>query len=358
MSQSELLLTTLLGGVASGVMLVVGLVIWRSALSLSVRAATLAFAISAAAWIVTESMALCQALGPGHLILMPIAYPVGGLFWLFILTVFDDRPITPLALTPAALLLISGPVMLASKPPVFDVIWYARNGAGALLALHAGLVVVRGWRDDLVEGRRRFRALLFALACGYTVVLVAAGFINKADPDGPWLIIAAGRAGGDLILILLGVSMALLALQARPSTFGASRRVEAGPDPRAETADRLMAGKLHDLMAGGAWRREGLTIGGLAGELGEPEHRLRRLINQRLEHRNFADFVNGYRIEAAKARLGAPEEARTTVATIAFDLGYGSLGPFNRAFRAATGLTPTEWRRQALQSSPELQQAV
>ena len=38
--------------------------------------------------------------------------------------------------------------------------------------------------------------------------------------------------------------------------------------------------------------------------------------------------------------------------------GYGSLGPFNRAFRAATGATPTEWRRQALQASPELQEAV
>ena len=75
-------------------------------------------------------------------------------------------------------------------------------------------------------------------------------------------------------------------------------------------------------------------------------------------HRNFADFVNGFRIEAAMARLGDPNEARTTVAAIAFDLGYGSLGPFNRAFRAATGATPTEWRRQALQASPELQEAV
>ena len=114
----------------------------------------------------------------------------------------------------------------------------------------------------------------------------------------------------------------------------------AGPDARAEAAERVMPGKLNDLMAAGAWRREGLTIGALAGELGEPEHRLRRLINRRLGHRNFADFVNGYRIEAAKPRLGDPAEARTTVAAIAFDLGYGSLGPFNRAFRAATGATP------------------
>jgi AraC-like DNA-binding protein len=41
---------------------------------------------------------------------------------------------------------------------------------------------------------------------------------------------------------------------------------------------------------------------------------------------------------------------------MAFDLGYGSLGPFNRAFKADTGVTPTEWRRRTLRpvsSDPE-----
>ncbi len=101
-------------------------------------------------------------------------------------------------------------------------------------------------------------------------------------------------------------------------------------------------------MATEPWRRERLAIGQLAQELGLTEHRLRRLINSRLGYRNFADFLNARRVEAAKQRLASPTDARTTVAVIAFDLGYGSLGPFNRAFRAATGATPTEWRRQAL----------
>ena len=109
-------------------------------------------------------------------------------------------------------------------------------------------------------------------------------------------------------------------------------------------------------MDAGIWRREGLSIGALAGELGMPEHRLRSLINDRLGYRNFADFLNARRIEAAKARLADPAEARSTVAAIAFDLGYGSLGPFNRAFRAATGATPTAWRRAALgAANPDLE---
>jgi AraC-like DNA-binding protein len=31
--------------------------------------------------------------------------------------------------------------------------------------------------------------------------------------------------------------------------------------------------------------------------------------------------------------------------TIARDAGFGSIGPFNRAFKADTGGTPTEFRR-------------
>ena len=37
--------------------------------------------------------------------------------------------------------------------------------------------------------------------------------------------------------------------------------------------------------------------------------------------------------------------------TIAMDAGFQSIGPFNRAFKADTGLTPTEFRRDALARS-------
>ena len=79
--------------------------------------------------------------------------------------------------------------------------------------------------------------------------------------------------------------------------------------------------------------------------IGVPEHRLRPLINDHLGFRNFSAFVNAARIEAAKRLLADPAQARTTIAAIAFDLGFGSLGPFNRAFKEATGKTPTEFRR-------------
>ena len=91
-----------------------------------------------------------------------------------------------------------------------------------------------------------------------------------------------------------------------------------------------------------------LTISALSAALGHPEHRLRQLINGRLGYRNFSAFLNSYRIPEAQRILADSAQVRKPVLTIALDLGYGSLGPFNRAFKIETGLTPTEFRQQAL----------
>ena len=110
-------------------------------------------------------------------------------------------------------------------------------------------------------------------------------------------------------------------------------------------ADRLTLQRIEAAMAGELWRREGLTIGGMADQIGVPEHRLRRAINKDLGYRNFSAFVNGYRIDAAKAALAEPENAQRTILEIAFDCGFASLAPFNRAFRARTGTSPRDFRR-------------
>jgi AraC-like DNA-binding protein len=99
---------------------------------------------------------------------------------------------------------------------------------------------------------------------------------------------------------------------------------------------------------GEAWREEGLSIAGLALRARMPEAQLRRLINDQLGYRNFPSFVNAHRIAAAKARLSDPDAARTSISAIAFEIGFASLGPFNRAFKEETGVSPSEWRRKSL----------
>ncbi len=116
--------------------------------------------------------------------------------------------------------------------------------------------------------------------------------------------------------------------------------------PETNAADQKLVDALLRLMADErVYRHENLTIGTLATRLGIPEYRLRRLINQRLGYRNFNTFLNNHRIEEAKAALADPTQAEVPVITIAMDAGFQSLGPFNRAFKATTGVTPSEYRR-------------
>jgi AraC-like DNA-binding protein len=352
------LLDPFVRGVTVGALLVIALAVWRTDVSRHARVGTLLGMASIAAWTMTESYAMRGAFG-NALPLDVLATVVGGSFWLFVAAVFEDRPVSGWTLTPLAVLLTTGVSMSLAHKPLGDAIWVAHNLFGAALCLHAGFIVVRGWRGDLIESRRRLRGLIFGFAALFGVAEVAVAMAGRLEPDFPWRALSVGGVYGGLALAVLALITAALLLQGRSSLFGPSRRPDAGPDARAEAADRQLLAKLDAFMADGGWKREGLTIGAVAEALATPEHRLRRLINRKLGHRNFADFVHGHRIEAAKLRLADPGEARTTVAVIAFDLGYGSLGPFNRAFRAATGSTPTEWRRQALaDASPILEEAV
>jgi AraC-like DNA-binding protein len=99
------------------------------------------------------------------------------------------------------------------------------------------------------------------------------------------------------------------------------------------------------------YRSEDLSIARLAARLAVPEYRLRRLINQRLGYRNFSAYINAFRLADARAALADPGRRETPVLTIALDAGFQSIGPFNRAFKTATGRTPTEFRREKLAES-------
>jgi AraC-like DNA-binding protein len=345
-------------GVGVGALAVTAVAVWRSNTPGRIRWPVLLLAVSLTGWMITEAEPLWAAFG--HFFpLIVVAFPPAAFFWIFVRAVFEERPVTPRSLIPAAILLLSGASLFIARHPAQDIVWVVRNLFSAGLVLHAGIIIARGWRDDLMEARRRLRSIVLTIAVAYSLIEVAAAFAYRFGHMGFWPVIALGGIGGGTIFALICVAMGIMALQAAPAVFGVSRRPEAVADARAEAADRLLLGKLDALMSGGAWKTEGLSIVAVAATLETPEHRLRRLINQKLGHRNFADYLNRYRIGEAQRRLADPADARATVASIAFELGYGSLGPFNRAFRAATGSSPTEWRRRALaETSPILEEAV
>lgn len=353
MSASLVVLDILVRGAAVGALISVAVATGSSAAPRQMRLVAALFFASVAAWLIVASAPASAALGPGFLVLLPLAFPVAGLFWLFVVVLFEDRRATIATTAPAILLVVTGVMAAMTSPVIATPIWTARDLAGALLAVHAGAVIVRGWRDDLVETRRRLRGPFLIAMALFSAVELAAAIATRYAPHGPWLALSGSGLLGPLVLLVIVICFAAVFLGIRVELFGAPRPASLVADSRMETADRLDMERLKAVMDDGQpWRQEGFAIGVLANAVGVPEHRLRRLINFRLGCRNYAEFLNGYRIEAAKLRLADPREARTTVAAIAFDLGYGSLSPFNRAFRGAIGTTPTEWRAQALADTP------
>jgi len=90
-----------------------------------------------------------------------------------------------------------------------------------------------------------------------------------------------------------------------------------------------------------------LKVADIARRLMEPEYRISRAITAGLGEANFNRLANRFRIDHACALLTDPIATPRPILDIALDSGFASLGPFNRAFKARTGLTPRQYRSQA-----------
>jgi AraC-like DNA-binding protein len=339
-------LEILLRGVAAGAMLATAAGMARGARGGPPRWSGAVFCLSVAAFAVHSGGAESRALGPAIWIASLLSAAGTGWFWLFATMLFDDRPFTWSRLGPVAVLLAVAAIGWGLPRPTANGVWLVHNALELALVAHVFAVIGRSWRGDLVEPRRSLRGPFLAAVALYAAVLSGLEIAEAlgSAPAGSGLAVAA-------TLALVSAGGALVFLQARPDLFEAPARPR---EPAAVAArDAPFLARLEKLVQEEeVWRREGLTIGALAGLVGVPEHRLRRLVNDRLGHRNFADFLGTHRIAAAKRELADPERAARGIAEIAFALGYASLGPFNRAFKEATGTTPSAWRSRALAGSP------
>ena len=338
------ILDLLFRGIAIGAQFGLGISLARSASDLGLRVATLLFIISNICFTLNGARAIQQLLGPFELLLWLIQIGSAGYFWLFAVTLFEDRRLSAASAAPAVALTVIGLLGHYGPRSIASGVWTVHNLVGLLLALHALVVIVQSGRNDLVEARRRLRVPFLILIASFSIVLSVAQIGQNLGFNAAWYEFANAS-----IQALLGIAGVAVLLEARSTLFGVAAPGRSAPvDAPAIDDSPIWLERLHQVMDVDAlWRREGLTIGDLATAVGLPEHRLRRLINDQLGHRNFASFVNQRRIAEARALLSDPAGAARTVASIAFDLGFGSLGPFNRAFRDETGVTPTEYRRLA-----------
>lgn len=235
------------------------------------------------------------------------------------------------------------------SPPAWNVVIDAllTLTSTSLLAL-SFVEPLRGWSSHWTAAERRMRLCFVALYGASVLSTTLLGALADAFPElQPWHSAAVALCASAMIVFTHRF------LQYR-------RRVPAGASHRSrplsgkeitvpdEEDARLMALLKHQLEVLQAYREPELRVIELAARLGTAEHRLSRLISQRLGEKNFNQLLNRYRIAHA-CRLLAMRDGFETILQVSFDSGFASPGPFNRAFKTLMGCTPTAYRTRCLE---------
>lgn len=88
-----------------------------------------------------------------------------------------------------------------------------------------------------------------------------------------------------------------------------------------------------------------ITLGQLAKVLDIHPNNLSQVINT-YEGKTFFDYINHQRIDEFKRIFALPESNRFTFLAVAHHCGFNSKTSFNRNFKNATGLSPSEYLRE------------
>ncbi|WP_298162034.1 AraC family transcriptional regulator [Brevundimonas sp.] len=220
---------------------------------------------------------------------------------------------------------------------------YRLSGSAAMLL--AFIEPFQARRVDVGVHEKRFRLAFLTINAAQLVAVLGSGVSSPGT---------LGVSQTDLIRIaccvvgLAGASAAVWYRLRHPlgqaDGTGSARRAPTDEDRR--LAERLLA-LLRDEAIDS---RPDLRIGDVAARMGQPEYKVSQCISTVLGFPNFNRLINHYRIERAKRLLADPEQV-LPILEVAFECGFGSVGPFNRAFREQVGVTPREFRAASRQLS-------
>ena len=85
-----------------------------------------------------------------------------------------------------------------------------------------------------------------------------------------------------------------------------------------------------------------LKILNLAARMGIPSHHLSQVLSEGLQA-SFYDFINSYRVNAAKQRLKDPKLRHYSILAIGLESGFANKTTFNRTFKKLVGMTPSQF---------------
>lgn len=148
------------------------------------------------------------------------------------------------------------------------------------------------------------------------------------------------------VVLYLSAIIALARRGARPVATPYQDRKIAATDAAAELQS------LHALMADEhLYKDAGLTLAKVARRLNMPPARLSQLLND--NHKTaFKTYLAHWRIEAAKALLGAPTPV--SMEQVAEAAGFLSMSTFYTSFKKVEGTTPAAWRQARQRRAPPL----
>ncbi len=267
-----------------------------------------------------------------------------GWSWLLVRALFQParprRPAWPLALV--LTMVATGAFLRFYGDGAAPLPRIAENLGGLIssaLLLFAAIEPLKTLDPSMSRGERRFR---IAFAASYAALLaIAVIWVNGAPPGGLAARWSLSIKPTCALLAVLGMTLAVWYRRRHPlqEASRSRQRVHAADESGlVETLQRLMTQEA-------IYTRQNLKVADLARRLGEPEYKVTKCVTGSLGFRNFNQMVNHFRIEEAKRQLKDSAYGRLPILTIAFDCGFGSIGPFNRAFKADTGLTPQQFRK-------------
>ncbi len=144
------------------------------------------------------------------------------------------------------------------------------------------------------------------------------------------------------LILLSALAAGLCLLHRRRDRILANNKKPLLPPGAAERVKNELVRLLRDERL---YRDAGLTLLTLAEKLGLTPHQMSWVINEELRV-SFPSLVNGYRIEDVKGRLAEPSSEKTSILQIALEAGFNTKASFNRAFKAHTGMTPSQFKKR------------
>lgn len=95
----------------------------------------------------------------------------------------------------------------------------------------------------------------------------------------------------------------------------------------------------------GLFLNANLSLKELANHLDLPVRYVSYLIN-RYHHKNYKEFVNGFRVEAFLEKAKSGEQEHKTLLALALESGFSSKSTFNQVFKNHTGQSPSAYLKQ------------